>query len=495
MADRQYFTMPHIRNDPLPPGWEMRMDGASGLPYFIDHNSKNTTWNDPRVVMDPYQYTYPSYRFGAPAGRVVEVPVKFEGWNEAQHPSQNTAQNANYPHPNQHPGAPPPQSHNAQQESAHQQQQPGPRRRGDVWEIPIQYVSQGGGAQSSNQGPQLAYPQPQASHHHQSTPLVYPHSAQSHQAPFGHQQQSQPHQQAPFGHPQQPQPHQQAPQNVYPQYPPPASADYSTLRQPGGPSHPHQGPSRGPVTIPIIRETACPVPARASPTPMAGMQGSPRASPKPDFSQAVPPSAQPQPPQFQNNRQQEPPPDYNDPSYSAQPSQPVPVPAPERQQPEEPPPQHAEPQKSQEERAFEIINGVMSEVKSLEEQVNNFRGVKKDKEYRYIEEMLTRSLLKLDIVDAGSNENIRQARKQAVRYIEAAIDLLELKAVASEANYDPSNAPDPSQNPSGTNSNNSTGNPTPTGGQTTHSGASQTKEPTRDLTRVKEMQLDSEIPC
>jgi len=27
----------------LPPGWEMRM-APNGRPFFIDHNSKNTTW-------------------------------------------------------------------------------------------------------------------------------------------------------------------------------------------------------------------------------------------------------------------------------------------------------------------------------------------------------------------------------------------------------------------------------------------------------------------
>uniref|UniRef100_A0A0B6ZA51 BAG domain-containing protein n=1 Tax=Arion vulgaris TaxID=1028688 RepID=A0A0B6ZA51_9EUPU len=75
----------------------------------------------------------------------------------------------------------------------------------------------------------------------------------------------------------------------------------------------------------------------------------------------------------------------------------------------------------------------MSEVKGFEEQVNTFKGVKKDKEYRYLEEMLTRSLLKLDSVESGSYESVRQARKQAVRYIEAAIGLLELKSLASVA--------------------------------------------------------------
>ena len=101
-----------------------------------------------------------------------------------------------------------------------------------------------------------------------------------------------------------------------------------------------------------------------------------------------------------------------------------------------PPPQEAraEPpkQKTAEERAFEIIDGVMNEVKALEESVNNFKGLKGDKDYKYLEEMLTRSLLKLDSVEAEGHDNIRQARKNSVRMIEAALDVLELKAHANE---------------------------------------------------------------
>eukprot|EP00499_Haloplacidia_sp_CaronLabIsolate_P001770 CAMPEP_0196781562 /NCGR_PEP_ID=MMETSP1104-20130614/9794_1 /TAXON_ID=33652 /ORGANISM="Cafeteria sp., Strain Caron Lab Isolate" /LENGTH=739 /DNA_ID=CAMNT_0042151795 /DNA_START=1 /DNA_END=2217 /DNA_ORIENTATION=+ len=33
----------------LPPRWEMQLD-PSGKPYFIDHNSRTTTWDDPRVT-------------------------------------------------------------------------------------------------------------------------------------------------------------------------------------------------------------------------------------------------------------------------------------------------------------------------------------------------------------------------------------------------------------------------------------------------------------
>jgi E3 ubiquitin-protein ligase NEDD4 len=36
-------------NSSLPPGWEIRIDPHSGRTYFLDHNTKTTSWNDPRV--------------------------------------------------------------------------------------------------------------------------------------------------------------------------------------------------------------------------------------------------------------------------------------------------------------------------------------------------------------------------------------------------------------------------------------------------------------
>jgi hypothetical protein len=37
---------------PLPPGWEMAFT-AQGKPYFVDHNTKVTSWTDPRVRSSP----------------------------------------------------------------------------------------------------------------------------------------------------------------------------------------------------------------------------------------------------------------------------------------------------------------------------------------------------------------------------------------------------------------------------------------------------------
>lgn len=35
-------------SDPLPLGWEVKIDPQTGWPFFVDHNNRTTTWNDPR---------------------------------------------------------------------------------------------------------------------------------------------------------------------------------------------------------------------------------------------------------------------------------------------------------------------------------------------------------------------------------------------------------------------------------------------------------------
>ncbi|XP_019632727.1 PREDICTED: BAG family molecular chaperone regulator 3-like [Branchiostoma belcheri] len=41
----------YAEEPPLPKGWEMRLDPQTGWPFFIDHNTRTTTWQDPRRQM------------------------------------------------------------------------------------------------------------------------------------------------------------------------------------------------------------------------------------------------------------------------------------------------------------------------------------------------------------------------------------------------------------------------------------------------------------
>ncbi|KAK5853702.1 hypothetical protein PBY51_014834 [Eleginops maclovinus] len=42
------MTMANNDSDPLPLGWEVKIDPQTGWPFFVDHNNRTTTWNDPR---------------------------------------------------------------------------------------------------------------------------------------------------------------------------------------------------------------------------------------------------------------------------------------------------------------------------------------------------------------------------------------------------------------------------------------------------------------
>lgn len=64
----------------------------------------------------------------------------------------------------------------------------------------------------------------------------------------------------------------------------------------------------------------------------------------------------------------------------------------------------------------------------LAEQVRGYvGGSRQDKEYMYLDEMLTRELIKLDDIETEGRENVRQARKNAIKSIQDTISLLETK--------------------------------------------------------------------
>ncbi|XP_064213477.1 BAG domain-containing protein Samui isoform X1 [Tribolium castaneum] len=80
---------------------------------------------------------------------------------------------------------------------------------------------------------------------------------------------------------------------------------------------------------------------------------------------------------------------------------------------------------------IDIIQSIQKDVSELMSQVEKFNGVPKDKQYLYLDEMLTRNLIKLDNIDTQGQENIRQARKEAIKCIESCIGILEAKAAAN----------------------------------------------------------------
>lgn len=72
------------------------------------------------------------------------------------------------------------------------------------------------------------------------------------------------------------------------------------------------------------------------------------------------------------------------------------------------------------------IQQIQSSVLELMSKVESFNGENK-KEYAYLDEMLTQNLLKLDNIDVEGKENIKNARKEAIKCINSLITILDSK--------------------------------------------------------------------
>lgn len=108
----------------------------------------------------------------------------------------------------------------------------------------------------------------------------------------------------------------------------------------------------------------------------------------------------------------------------------------QQQQAPQPPPEQptSSPAKSAPSPADPItqILTIQTEVLNLMTEVENFTGTKKDKKYKYLDEMLTRNLIKLDNIETEGKENIRNARKEAIKCIHKCIAVLEAKAESND---------------------------------------------------------------
>lgn len=107
----------------------------------------------------------------------------------------------------------------------------------------------------------------------------------------------------------------------------------------------------------------------------------------------------------------------------------------QKSQQQAPPQQQQQPQQQEPPKPtvpkdpLEKVALVQKEVDSLAEQVKQYSGNSRtDKEYIYLDEMLTRELIKLDDIETEGRDNVRQARKNAIKTIQETISLLESKA-------------------------------------------------------------------
>lgn len=95
----------------------------------------------------------------------------------------------------------------------------------------------------------------------------------------------------------------------------------------------------------------------------------------------------------------------------------------------------------------ELIVSTKAELNDLLERIGNFQGiVETDKNYRYLDEMLTRCILKLDKIECGNSVD-RSNRKQAIKEVNQAIAILERKLeINSDIRQLESNLSQPAEN-------------------------------------------------
>lgn len=110
----------------------------------------------------------------------------------------------------------------------------------------------------------------------------------------------------------------------------------------------------------------------------------------------------------------------------------------QQQQTTEPPPQpqqappQPQPQPPSKPDPLNQVADILKEVEELSIRVNEWKGTSRsEKEYIYLDEMLTRNLLKLDNIETEGREEVRTARKDVIRRIQAAISILESKSADS----------------------------------------------------------------
>lgn len=168
-------------------------------------------------------------------------------------------------------------------------------------------------------------------------------------------------------------------------------------------------------------------------------------------------------------RQQTPP--RQQPPQQSQPQQQQQVPTQQQQQPQTEEQNSTSAKQKAIEDSITKIQKIQQSVLELMGRVEKYDGSDR-KEYLFLDEMLTQNLLKLDNIDAEGKDNIKNARREAIKCINSLISLLEAK-----------NDEATSSNTNGTNSNNNNSNNDQS--QTTEASGNknvdQSQQPTQEL--------------
>lgn len=107
---------------------------------------------------------------------------------------------------------------------------------------------------------------------------------------------------------------------------------------------------------------------------------------------------------------------------------------PEDSSKEAPPPPSSPPKDKRRQDPSEVVEEVRLDVENLRKCVEEFKGVRGDKQYLYLDEMLTRNLIRLDNISTEGNEELRKARRAVIDAINCCIQEMEQKVSTTGAN-------------------------------------------------------------
>eukprot|EP00920_Eleutheroschizon_duboscqi_P010089 GHVT01023535.1.p1 GENE.GHVT01023535.1~~GHVT01023535.1.p1 ORF type:complete len:374 (+),score=27.26 GHVT01023535.1:227-1348(+) len=168
---------------------------------------------------------------------------------------------------------------------------------------------------------------------------------------------------------------------------------------------------------------------------------------------------------------------------------------PENQQPQ---PHQRSPSPQPKMTPLEVVQNILAEAESVRRMADDFTGTSRNKEYLYMEEMLTRLLEKLDNIDSEGKDEIRQVRRQGVKTVQAAIDQLELKVFANSIDI-PAEVMDVDQSKQEQYNAQSQNTQAPADSSSQQGRQepmdTNSKSKSTDPSRVNEMMLDSEVKC
>ncbi|NXX80895.1 BAG3 regulator, partial [Urocolius indicus] len=463
--------------EPLPPGWEIKIDPQTGWPFFVDHNSRTTTWSDPRLRAaaaaqegqssangpsrdSPKQpparegnVVYPKLRAG-----YIPIPVIHEGLDgRQQHPCFSAAQPGVQRYKTE--AVPPAMQAQPPLRGAYAGPESPPRGPTEASQTDKQCGQTT--AAAAAQAPATHGPEPQSPGASDS-PTVSPQSsgrpnAGSHQLPRGyipipviHENMPRPptqvyHQAQKTHYPAQ-QGEYQAHQPVFHKIQPDEREPKTTRAQSPfrvsqrGTSSRESSPARVTTQIqppaPIRVQTVVDRPQVSQ--QQVPPQEPPRPTPPPE-NKAVPPAETEVPSTYipiQVTHQEPEPklPPQKPPAMAEKADKKVPCSAKVVPPQERPPPEEAATQKTvetgepQKHPGVLKVEAILEKVQMLEQAVDTFEGKKSDKKYLMIEEYLTKELLALDSVDPEGRADVRQARRDGVRKVQNILERLEQKA-------------------------------------------------------------------